>query len=121
MSSEQGGAQQRQFYRAAVDFAVRVLVAEEEAAVPARAHDLSGAGIRISMERELDRGTPLELRFHLPHGKTEIVAHGTVVLSFFEGSSNHYHHGVAFTRIGAADREAIVHYIHDVQRRSLTK
>lgn len=73
------------------------------------------------MERPLDRGTPLELRFRLPHGKTEIVAHGYVVLSFFEGSSNHYHHGVAFTRIGAGDREAIVHHIHDIQRRDLKK
>lgn len=119
MKSDESGAaaQQRQFYRAPVDFPVNAIIEVETES--ARAHDLSGAGIRISMERMLDRGQALELRFHLSGGTSELRAHGIVVLSFFEGSTQLYHHGIAFTRIGAGDREAIVHYIHDVQRRSL--
>lgn len=121
MSSGDNAAQQRQYYRAAVDFPAAVTIGEEDAEVRSRAHDLSGAGIRISNERELDRGTPLALHFRLPGGTSDIVAHGYVVLSFFEGSSGHWHHGVAFTRIGQGDREAIVHFLHELQRRSLIK
>lgn len=118
MTSGEDPAQQRQFYRAPVAFPVRVRIGEDDADTISDAHDLSGAGIRISMDRELDRGTPLEMRFHLPKATSEVVVHGYVVLSFFEGSSNRYHHGIAFSRIGAADRDAIVHHIHDVQRRA---
>lgn len=118
-TDDRGSAQQRQFYRAPVDFAVSAIIVGETEAQTARAHDLSGAGIRISMPRSLDRGQAVELRFHLPHAKNEVMARGLVVLSFFEGSSDTYHHGIAFTQIGQADQEAIVHYIHDVQRRSL--
>lgn len=107
-------AQQRQFFRAHVDFPVTTIIEGET--VSARAHDLSGAGIRISTERMLDNGRAVEMRFHLPSGKSELRAHGVVVLSFFEGSTQRYHHGIAFTHIGAADREAIVHHVHDVQR-----
>ena len=71
------------------------------------------------MEQNLERGKAIEVRFRLPSGKSEVVARGVVALSFFEGSTNHYHHGVAFTKIGAADQDAIVHYIHELQRRAL--
>jgi c-di-GMP-binding flagellar brake protein YcgR len=118
VSSGEDPARQRQFYRAPVAFPVSARIGEEDADVSSDAHDLSGAGIRISMERELDRGTPLEMRFHLPQGTSEIVAHGYVVLSFFEGASNRYHHGIAFSRIASGDREAIVNHIHEIQRRT---
>ncbi|GAC1651969.1 MAG: hypothetical protein NVS9B12_00880 [Vulcanimicrobiaceae bacterium] len=117
-SDDRGAAQQRQFYRAPVDFPASLHLAGGEPAI-ARAQDLSGAGIRISTEGTLDRGQTVELRFRLPGGTAELTAHGFVVLSFFEGASQRYHHGIAFTRISAGDREAIVHYIHDVQRRTL--
>ncbi|MDP9017756.1 MAG: PilZ domain-containing protein [Candidatus Eremiobacteraeota bacterium] len=118
-TDDHNAGQQRQFYRAEVDFSVTLRVAGEDSSESARAHDLSGGGMRVSMERHLDRGQPVELRFHLPGGTSEVGVRGLVVLSFYEGSTAHYHHGVAFTSIGQADREAIVHYIHDVQRRSL--
>lgn len=118
MSSGEDPARQRQFYRAPVAFPLSARIGEEDADIACTAKDLSGAGIRIAMERELDRGTPLEMRFHLPGGSGEIIAHGYVVLSFFEGSSNQYHHGIAFSRIASGDREAIVNHIHDVQRQA---
>lgn len=121
MSSGDDPARQRQFYRAPVAFPVRARIGEDIADVACTAQDLSGAGIRISMERELDRGTPLEMRFRLPGNSDEIIAHGYVVLSFFEGSSNHYHHGIAFSRMAAGDREAIVNHIHDLQRQGPDK
>lgn len=120
MTNERSPAQQRQYYRAPVDVAVDATLEDEGSAViPSRAHDLSGAGIRISMDRNLDSGQVLELQFRLPSGTPEIKAFGRVVLSYFEGSSGRYYHGMAFTRISATDQEAIVHYIHAVQQRSL--
>ncbi len=94
-----------------------MLIAGNGDEVQARAHDLSGAGIRIGTKSTLDRGQAVELRFRLPDGSAELHAHGSIVLSFFEGASGMFQHGIAFTRISAADREAIVHYIHEVQRR----
>jgi len=124
VSTEKSGkAQQREFYRAAVDFPASVFTGEddrkEQGPIAGRAHDLSGAGIRISINRSLARGQMLEVRFRIPTGKSEVVARGVVALSFFEGSSNQYHHGIAFTKISAADQDAIVHYIHELQRREL--
>lgn len=118
-TDERGPAQQRQFYRAPVDFAVTANLEGNEDPLAAHAHDLSGAGIRISMDQNLDRGQALQLKFRVPRGTSEITAFGLLVLSYFEGSSGRYFHGIAFTRITAADREAIVHYIHQVQTRSL--
>ena len=119
MSSEDDAtAQQRQFYRAAVEFPVRVIFGgdqHDEAIV----HDLSGGGLRLSTPVSYERGQNVELRFALPHRTRELVVRGRVVLSFFQGSEQRYHHGIAFTSIGVEDREAIVHYIHDVQRREL--
>lgn len=118
-TEERGPAQQRQFYRAPVDFPVTANLEGSDDPLAAHAHDLSGAGIRISMDGNLDRGQPLQVKFRLPSGMPEIKAFGLVVLSYFEGSSGRYFHGIAFTRISVGDREAIVHYIHEVQTRSL--
>lgn len=98
-----------------------MLVAGNGDEVAARAHDLSGAGIRIATKHTLDRGQAVVLRFRLPDGSAELEAHGTIVLSFFEGASGMFQHGIAFTRISAADREAIVAYIYEVQRRAPKK
>jgi len=117
VTDERRPAQQRQYYRAPVDVAVDA-TADDGNTIPARAHDLSGAGIRVSMDRNLESGQVLELHFRLPSGTAEIKAFGRVVLSYLAGSSSRYYHGLAFTRISASDQEAIVHYIHEVQRRS---
>ncbi|MFN2528498.1 MAG: PilZ domain-containing protein [Candidatus Baltobacteraceae bacterium] len=119
MADERSPAQQRQYYRAPVDFAVAATRADDDAVLASRAHDLSGAGMRLSMDRDLSKGQVLELHFRLPTGAPEIKAFGLIVLSYFEGSSGRYYHGIAFTRISASDQEAIVHYIHEVQQRSL--
>ena len=118
-SDDRAKAQQRQYYRAPVDFALTATLNDPHETIASHAHDLSGGGIRISMERNLDRGQVVELHLRLPSGTPEIRAYGQVVLSYFEGSSQRYHHGVVFTRISATDQEAIVHYIHEVQRRAL--
>ena len=117
-SQDDETAQQRQFYRATVDFPVRVSLGAD-AHDDATVHDLSGGGLRLSTPASYERGQSVELRFFLPQHTRELVVRGRVVLSYFAGSEQRYHHGIAFTSIGAQDREAIVHYIHDVQRREL--
>jgi len=116
VNTEEEGAKQRQFYRAPVDFTVSVVVGGDEQPLNADARDLSGGGMQIATERNLSRGDQLQLRFRLPNGKNELLAHGVVVLSFFEGTANRYHHGIAFTRIGPSDQDAIVQYIHELAR-----
>jgi|GEM_PF-6775237 len=72
VADEASSAKQRQYYRAPVDFAVAAMRADDDTIVASRAHDLSGAGIRLSMDQDLNKGQVLELQFRLPTGAPEL-------------------------------------------------
>ncbi|MBV8245299.1 MAG: PilZ domain-containing protein [Candidatus Eremiobacteraeota bacterium] len=118
MSSDGIPSHQRQFYRAPVDFPVTLESAGLEP-LAARAVDLSGGGIRVAASEQIPSGETVTLRFRLPNTVGEMMVRGRAVLSFYEAKSVLYQHGIAFTQVASIDREAIVRFIHELQRRSL--
>lgn len=119
MNIDDNGAQQRRFYRASVNFPVTVAVTGEEQVILGNAVDLSGGGVRVETRSDLSKGRQLTLRFKLTAGSAEMAVRGHIVLSFFNGSKQQFAHGIAFTQISQADQEAIVHFIHELQRRGI--
>ncbi len=109
----------RQFERTSVDIAVSYSIEGAGVSETARAIDLSGGGVRISSVKQLAQGAHIVLDFHLPKTEGAIVAHGRLVMSFFDGKSKEYSHGVAFTQIAQTHQEAIVEFIRQTGRAQL--
>ncbi len=116
MDIDDTGARQRRFYRASVSFPVTIAVTDENLVVLGNAVDLSGGGVRVETRSDLMKGRQLTLRFKLSPESPEMVVRGHMVLSFFNAAKQQFAHGIAFTQISQADQEAIVHFIHEVQR-----
>ncbi|MEO6914028.1 MAG: PilZ domain-containing protein [Candidatus Baltobacteraceae bacterium] len=119
MSTDDNGAQQRRFYRASVNFPVTIAVTGEARIILGNAVDLSGGGVRVETRSDLAKGGQLTLRFKLSESSAEMAVRGHMVLSFYDGSKQQFAHGIAFTQISPADQEAIVHFIHELQRRGI--
>ncbi len=115
---QSGSPQQRRFFRATVDFPVTVIVPGGELVMYGSAVDLSGGGLRVITKNDLSAGQNVTLRFTLPDGGREMMVRGRVVLSFFDAGKQQFAHGVAFTQIAAADQNALVEYIHELQQRA---
>lgn len=109
-------AQRRQFERAPANMSV---VYSIEGAVQwqrASAIDLSGGGLRIWSVDQHAPGVQLAVRFRLPKIRRVVQARGRIVMSFFDGKTHDYSHGVAFAHIAQSDQEAIVEFVKDRQR-----
>ncbi len=109
VSNQQPNPARRRFARTRVDFPVLYSIVGQEGLHDARAVDLSAAGVRITDTTELEHGTNIALQFCLPKSRREIAAVARIVLSFFDGASKRYGHGVAFTQIAQDDQTAIDH------------
>ena len=112
MVNQQQRTQSRRHERAPVNLPLSYSVDSDGPPRAGRAIDLSGGGIRISGPANLAKGTPIVLRFSLLETGTEVVARGTAVMSFFDGSRQEYVHGIAFTHIGTAEQKAIIEHVH---------
>ncbi len=105
--------QRRGFDRAAMNIAVIYSIGGDAQSQSALAIDLSGSGIRISTGHPLTRGAEMALEFCLPNSERAVAAQGRLVMSFFDGASHQYSHGIAFTQISKSDQEAIVACVQD--------
>lgn len=117
MNDEQTQIAQRRYFRAAVDFPVTV-TAQGSPASTGCVVDLSSGGMRVCTKDEIAQGSTVTLRFTLPESTSEILVHGKIVLSFYDGSKGHFAHGIAFTQIAPADQDAITEHIHELQQRA---
>lgn len=111
MSTESERTHRRRFARANVDFPVTIIVPGQELVLQGSAIDLSAGGMRVAAASDLPAGQNVVIRFTLRDGANEMLVHGKVVMSFFEGAKSRYAHGVAFTQYAQPDREAIVAYV----------
>lgn len=108
------GTQRRRFWRASATMAVSYLTVGETHWRRARAIDLSAGGVRIWSAQEHAPGVQLTLTFRLPQTRRVVLARGRIVMSFFDGKTNEYSHGVAFTQIAHGDQEAIAAFVNDI-------
>ncbi len=109
----------RKFFRAAVAMPANYAVVGRTGSRVCTIRDISGGGLRLENEEDLPLGTPMDVRFVLGAKQVACRARGRIVLSFFNAAERRYAHGIAFTGIEAADREAIVAYITELQREKL--
>lgn len=103
----------RQFERAKVNLVASYSVTDGDSIWEGhnRILDLSAGGARISSAAYYFQGSQIQLRFTLPSDQREVFVHAWIVMSFFDGSTQQYAHGVAFTHISQADQEAILRYV----------
>ncbi|MDQ6826812.1 MAG: PilZ domain-containing protein [Candidatus Eremiobacteraeota bacterium] len=106
--------QRRQFERSQADLPVTYAITGIDGSHDGRLMSLSGGGVRISGAEDLVQGSEINLRFCLPGNQREICTYGRIVMSFYEGATRRYSHGVAFTRIARSDQDAIVNHVDNV-------
>jgi c-di-GMP-binding flagellar brake protein YcgR len=134
--------QQRQTYRAGVEFPVVYTVVGRDGSRTAVANDLSAGGLRLVGDEDFPEDSLLELRFTLPneqinsvHVEKEIVettargkvkkkvmvppdpfhemaVRGKVVLAFLNVPRRKFAHGVQFVDIDERTAEEIQRFIH---------
>lgn len=107
---------QRRFPRVRVDIPIVYSMVGDNVWQNARITDLSGGGLRISAAADLVPGAQITLGFNLPQGEQKVLTAGRIVMSFFDGPTQQYSHGVAYTRMSHADQEAIVKHVNDALR-----
>jgi len=108
--------QRRQFERAPVNVGLSYSVEDGARWQRASTINLSGGGLRIWSVEEHAPGVQVAVRFRLPKFRRVVQANGRIVKSFFDGVSHDYSHGLAFTQIAEADREAIVEFVKSTRR-----
>lgn len=112
-------APERKFLRVNADFPATVILPGHELVLAGMAVDVSTGGMRVVTATDLPSGQSIVLRFTLPGQNRELIVRGRIVLSFFEASTKHFAHGVAFTQYGAQDQEDISRYISEKRLASL--
>lgn len=115
-TKRQFGTQRRRFRRASANMAVSYLTVGETHWRRACAIDFSAGGVRICSAQEHAPGVQLTLTFRLPQTRRVVLARGRIAMSFFDGKTNEYSHGVAFTQIAHGDQEAIAAFVNDIRR-----
>ncbi len=105
---------QRRFLRAAVDLAARYVVGSETSERDGSVRDLGGGGLRLSSADDLAPGTGVTVRFSLPADGTDVTVAGRIVMSFLNGTTKRFEHGIAFTQIEAGRQAAVVAYIQEL-------
>jgi c-di-GMP-binding flagellar brake protein YcgR len=109
----------RRFFRAAVSVPAQYQVIGRMGTRNATICDMSGGGVRIEVDEDIQPGAMIEVRFSLGNEAAKRRARGKTVLSFYDAAKRKFAHGIAFTGIEAADQEAIVQYITELQRERL--
>ncbi len=111
----------RQFERVQVELPTSYSIFEEKwiRKGDARIVNLSGGGARMSSPTCFEQGLPITLRFTLPQGPREVYVHGRIVMSFFDGPTQQYSHGIVFSHVSRADQEAIVRHVDDTLLRNM--
>ncbi len=109
-------AQRRRFARAPANVSVTYSIEGAARWQRASAIDLSGGGLRIWSVEQHAPGVQLAVRFRVPKIRRVVQARGRIVMSFFDGKTHDYSHGVAFTHIAKSDQEAILESVRDTRR-----
>jgi c-di-GMP-binding flagellar brake protein YcgR len=81
--------------------------------------DLSGSGVCIYLDRDLEAGTPLDIYLTLPQSRIPMYLEGEVVRKMVvdEDKKNpRLEMGIRFTRIRQVDQDKIVKLIFDLER-----
>jgi len=105
--------QRRQFMRAAVALPGQFRIESEGSAGSHEGEivDLGEGGMRLVSRFHAPARSTIRVAFEVPGNPHHIRARGRVVLSFYSGSEDKYHHGVAFTSIDREDREVIASFV----------
>jgi hypothetical protein len=102
----------RQFERLIVDLPGTYSLAEHEDAHASRLINLSAGGVCLMADEDLAAGTVVRIHFAL--GGQEIPAAGRVAMSFRDGKTHRFGHGIAFTAFeNPRDQEYIARYVAD--------
>lgn len=117
MSTQEDRSHERRFFRANVNFPVRIIVPGHELILTGTAYDLSRGGMRVSTSTDLPAGQPIVLRFVLPDGERELLVRGKIVLSFYDASTKTYAHGIAFTQYTTHDHDQIAGFVTNAESR----
>jgi hypothetical protein len=105
--------QRRRFVRVRVSRPVRVSRESDGAVSHTFALDLSGGGLLLSGPDQLRPGEHVSFRLRLEAGEPPIEGYGRVVRLVGSG-----HPAVTFYSIKPSDRERLVHFIFDCERRA---
>ncbi|MDQ2662448.1 MAG: hypothetical protein M3Y18_00265 [Candidatus Eremiobacteraeota bacterium] len=65
-------------------------------------------------EERFSSGIKRRSAIYTAESTREILVHGRIVLSFFDGSREQFAHGIAFTQIAPTDQSAIEDHIHEL-------
>jgi hypothetical protein len=105
--------QRRRFVRVRVSRPVRIARESDGAVSHTFALDLSGGGLLLSGPDQLRPGEHVSFRLRLEAGEAPIEGYARVVRRVGSG-----HPAVTFYSIKPADRERLVHFIFDCERRA---
>lgn len=104
----------RRFFRAPVELDVQYEIEGRNGWRSSRIVDLGEGGVRLESDEDIAAGTAVHMKFEV--GGTPVAAAGRVAMSFFDGAKKRFGHGVAFTSIEPAQREAIVRRVTELQQ-----
>ena len=121
------GPNQRQSYRAAIEFPVVYVVEGRPGARAARVNDLSVGGVRMVGDEDVARSTIIDVRFTLPSaavGRAQapfvpLSVSGAVVVAFYNLRLQRFVHGVRFVDVPPRTQDEIQRFIHLYQLQAL--
>ena len=114
-----GDMHRRQYVRVEVSLPVEFSLEGEGASHDGAVFDLGAGGMRLVASYDLPPRSTVNLKFRLPAADRGIMARGRVVLSFFQGNEQKFHHGIAFTSLDPKDRSLIAEFVgHQEARRA---
>ena len=85
------------------------------------AFDVSGVGVRLTVDKELKVGTEVDVDLYLPGDSQPVKARGKVVWvqlckktkgSAIEKEKTYYYAGIEFTHIAGDNRKKVVNYVY---------
>ena len=97
---------------------IEISVRDKSTSYTSKTLDISHGGILISMQKQIEVGTLIDMRFQFPNDKQVVNAVGKVVWSEEERPSlqTGYGVGVKFSKISKEDLERIITYVNKVSR-----
>ncbi len=76
------------------------------------AYDISGAGVRLTVARKLEPGTPAELEMYLPGSSQPILAKAEVIWADKCKKTDYFYAGLKFKVIDENNKNRIMSYVH---------
>lgn len=122
--------ERRQFVRTNGLVLVNFKVPDEHLEGKSSAFDVSGAGLRITVDKQLAAGAQIEMELYLPGNSQPILARGRIVWSqkckqetvnIQASAKEYFFAGIKFTAIDENNRERIISYVRRKSQQSKEK